>query len=235
MKIKELYLWQMINIKKSLYIFYSIIYAIYLFSIVILKITGNPRVGGMDVSSVIYLFLAGLIFFGETFKFALCNGVSRKTILITNVFTTLSLTAAMTLIDIFNRWFFCFIAGLDDTTIFNYVYRGGNLISRIICTFGVYMLFASIGYFIGGLNSRMGKMLKLLVYITLPVLIIVGVPLGISILSETAIQSLGKFFSNFFSYITASPYNMFLVAIVSSVVFYIFSVFLVRKAPLKTE
>ncbi|MFZ2538193.1 MAG: hypothetical protein WAX04_04760 [Oscillospiraceae bacterium] len=234
MKTKELYLWQMINIKKSLYIFYSIIYAIYVVSFLISKISGDIHVGGMGVSSGVFMLVTGIVFFGETFKFGLCNGVSRKTIIVTQVVTLLSLSLAMTLIDTINAWLFSLIVDVNDTSGFYAFYHSKNVFELILWTFGIYLLFGTIGHFIATLNSRLTKFMKMLVYIPISVLLVVGLPLGISVLSASAKETLFKFISNVFTYLKASPYNMMLVAIIIAVIVYLLSILLVRKAPLKT-
>ncbi len=233
MKIKELYLWQMMNLKKSIYIFYTVIYLVYILGYILIAVSDAVNME-MSVSSAIFSLVSGLVFYFETFKFGMCNGISRKTMLIAQIGTTLSICAILTLVDSFNVWIFSMIVNKPDPSIFNAIYSNESILSTMLWRFGIYMLFAMIGYFIATLNSRLTKLMSILFYVSIPAIFIVGLPMIISVLSADTLNALGRFFDKIYNFLKSSPYNMLLIALIISAILYLFSVLLVRRAPLKT-
>lgn len=235
MKIKKLYSWQMINMKYSLCIFYTIIYSIYILTSVLSYFIDNFNITQMGTSSAIFLFISGLVFYGETFRFSLANGVSRKTILFTQGIMLASISLFMTLLDLLNSYIFIKIQQItNEASLFKHVYKDSNTFDLIIWLFGIYLMCAILGHFLATLNYRMNKLLKLVVYIGVPVILLAAIPLIMTRLKAPTLNIVKEFFGNIIEYLATSPYNAFLVTIGVSAVLYFFSVLLVKKAHLKT-
>ena len=101
--------WQLWGTKNSLIIFYSILIAIVILFVLlnnsgILVFGGNDDKGntgefnGLGIASMIFLFIAGLNYFKEDFKFLQANNISRFMQYKTTIISFLILTASMALI-----------------------------------------------------------------------------------------------------------------------------------------
>jgi hypothetical protein len=96
-----MYAYYLSDSKKSLAIFYGIIILIYILFVSTVVIThGDGTIGGMEMSSVIFIFVLGLNSFKSSFHFGLANGVSRRTQFVSFAAAAATLGAFMAVIDI---------------------------------------------------------------------------------------------------------------------------------------
>ncbi len=80
MNVKNMYAFYLSDSKKSLAVFYGIVVAVYmLFAITVISANGEDTINGMEISSLIFIFILGLNLFKSNFQFGLTNGVSRRT------------------------------------------------------------------------------------------------------------------------------------------------------------
>ena len=237
MKVKELFKWQMITATKSLCIYYGIIYVIYLLAWIMFATTKSTGVSGMDASSKLYCALFGLGIFIDTFKIALGNGVSRKTMLVTQLIMCSSISVFMTIMDLGNRFLYALISNDTQFTMIGSMYPEASLISTILYTVSTYFMLGMIGYFIASLNNRLNKTGKFVVYISIGAVLIILIPLFASYLYETGPQwwlNFMNFASQVIQIILKSPYYAVGIALTFSAIAYLFSVLLVRRADLRT-
>ena len=100
MNFKNMYYYYFYENKKSLSIFYGVIVGIYLlFIATYINFNRESSIGGMEMSSIIFLFIVGLNSFKSNFHFGLTNGVSRKTLFLSFALTCISLGAFMAVVD----------------------------------------------------------------------------------------------------------------------------------------
>lgn len=244
MKIKQLFQWQILTTMKSAGIFYLIIYLTYtVLGTLVIIIGDNTKTVGISFSTAIFLFVSSIVFFVETLRFGLANGISRKTMLCTQALTILSISLVMSLIDLFNNWFFALtmgmgepnlIAGIFNLNQYEYSFWGESALVAILCNFGVGLVFATTGYFAATLNYRMGKLLRLVVYIGVPVILLVGLPVLWQIIPVNVQQTITTAFGNVLGWFGQSPYNPILIFAAVSIILYGFSILLVRRISLKT-
>lgn len=101
MNFKNMYSYNINDNKRSLTIFYGIIIAIYLlFLSTNFLFDGNSSIGGMEMSSAIFIFVLGLNSFKSNFHFGLANGVSRKTQFLSYAASAVTLAVIMAIMDI---------------------------------------------------------------------------------------------------------------------------------------
>lgn len=244
MKIKQLFQWQILTAMKSMAVFYLIIYLTYIvLGTMVILINENVETVGISFSSGIFLFVSSIVFFVETLRFGLANGISRKTMLCTQALTILSMSLVMSLIDLFNNWFFALITGMKEfnaitmlygSNQYDYSFWGENTLVVILCNLAVGLIFATAGYFAATLNYRMGKLLRLVVYIGVPAILVVGLPALWQIISVNVQQTIATAFGNVLGWFGQSPYNPILIFAAVSIILYGFGILLVRRISLKT-
>lgn len=187
------------DIKKALLIYYSIIYVILIATVIlqlIFKPKGSGYMGGIEMSSVVFIFVVGLNSFKGNFKMLLANGVSRNTMFKSVLTGIAPLAGFMALVDSIN--------GAIVSSIINYKpmfmqlyharYAGMppefstqllSMAEGFLWMFFTYAAMAMLGFLITTLYYRMNKAVKLAVSIGVPVFLFVVLP----ILDGTCISS----------------------------------------------
>lgn len=100
MNLKNMLLYQLYDNKKPLFIFYTVIISLMVFiSIMNASSNSSGSLGGMEMSSVIFIFILGLNSFKSNFHFSLANGISRKTQFISFMGSIITIAVFMALID----------------------------------------------------------------------------------------------------------------------------------------
>lgn len=241
--------YQFAEAKKPLIIYYAIIFTLvaiaYISANVFFSVhVNNISFSGVEMASMIFIFVAGLNSFKETFRMFMQNGVSRKTLFLSYLLSLLPVCGIMAVID--NS------LGILDRYTSNYrsvflqfygSWFGDN--PGIIQTYAVGLLWglttyaacAMAGYLITVLYYRMNKALKLLVSIGVPVFLIIVLPAvdvtftggaiskGIAQLIQLAI---GARHGN--SPVIAIGFNLLLTALYGALSF-----LLIRKAVVKEQ
>lgn len=177
------------SMKKSIAIFYSIFISICILLIILSKITeGNVSSSGVEMSSAIFIFIAGLNIFKENFYFTKSNNISRKSYFLGTILSMLPIAGFMSIIDIIiNRIYNLFIkcptnydmiftefSGADLFTNVNWVQN--NDIKTIFNTFlfqaSVYLMLFGLGFVITMIYYKCNKLMKTVVSIA-PVMLII--------------------------------------------------------------
>lgn len=243
MKLKPAVKYQIYQFKRPLIIYYLIIYVVFIFFIIenssLTKQGVDARLGGIESASMIFIFIAGLNSFKETFKMFLQNGLSRKTLFISFVYTILPISAAMALIDSINGVIASLVIKYDPAYMQFYGNRYIGSVSGILkyaegflWYFFAYAMLAMTGYFITVLYYRMNKGLKLLVSIGFPAFFFIILPMVD--MDGKIYKGIGNFFSFAWGY--KNGYNPYFSMVTCTLIFALFgglSYLLIEKAAAK--
>lgn len=185
MRLKKIFLYSLFDCGKALIPYYFVTISVYillciLLSPAVLISSEGVRIGGIEISSVIFILIVGLNSFKETFHFGLVNGVSRKTQFLGFMCAVAALAAFMALVDtvvglafggfvefnslymqIYGKRYTAFPSGLS--------FQG--LAEGYLWTFSVYTMVAMLGYCITLLYYRCNIIMKYVVSI-IPILIV---------------------------------------------------------------
>ena len=170
--------------KKSLMIYYLIIYLLFFVTIMLTKgMNLDGKISSMDMASMVFLFVIGLNLFKAPFRFFLQNATSRKTMFLSFLCFSGGICFLMTVVDQINYHIF----GRFST----YVHMFSELYSqRYGAPFGIqqtlesmlwslfaYLFFILLGFFITVLYYRCNKWQKLAVTIGVPGMLFLVLPL----------------------------------------------------------
>lgn len=246
MSVRSAVKYQIDESKKPLVIFYSIIYAIMIISILSINtLSGNEaqvRIGGLEAASMIFIFIAGLNSFKETFRMFLQNSLSRKTLFISFVLSIISVSAFMALIDSINAIIAGSITRYQSAfmQLYGQRYTGNSsniqmIIEGFLWYTFAYLFLAMLGYFITILYYRMNSVMKLVVSIGVPSLFIIILPYIDGTFAGGAIfNAIGSFFKTAWGYRNGfNPYYSIVTCTLLSAVFAGFSYLLIRRATIK--
>jgi hypothetical protein len=195
MKIKSILKYQLRDYRNTVLVMYLCVYVFTIFigitntTVHSLSIKGSGSregMGGLELASMVTLFVIGLNSFKSLFKFFTGNGVSRKT-LFSGLLLGMGITAAvMALIDTLNALLFSHV--MSYHSMFQMLYYDtankdlpSNLLPMLVQQF-LWLLFAylwvmMIGFFITNLYYRMNKSTKIAVSIGVPVSLFYVLPL----------------------------------------------------------
>jgi hypothetical protein len=195
MKIKSILKYQLRDYRNIVLVMYLCVYVFAIFiaisniTVHSLSIKGSGSregLGGLELASMVTLFVIGLNSFKPLFKFFTGNGVSRKT-LFSGLLLGMGITAAvMALIDTLNALLFSHV--MSYHSMFQMLYFDtankdlpSNLLPMLAQQF-LWLLFAylwvmMVGFFITNLYYRMNKSTKIAVSIGVPVSVFYILPL----------------------------------------------------------
>ena len=97
MKLKSIYKYLIWQQGKSYLIYFGIIFVIvHLGLLLTLSIDTNGSFGGMEMGTVIFMMISGIVFYRESLALSMQNGISRKTFFMALIlgFITISVLAA---------------------------------------------------------------------------------------------------------------------------------------------
>lgn len=253
MNLKSSYKYQIKEYKTAVIIFYVVILLVISVSFIsniflIDEKTAYVMFGGMEMASMIFLFIIGLSSFKEAFYMLLQNGISRRTVFISRVIAILTISVGMALFDkiinIVAKWITQFntkfsFQGLYEQ-LYRYRYEQLNIVhSHIESFFYVVMLYVCvtmIGYFITIAYYRMNKALKLVVSIGIPVGIFIVIPMLDTILFGGKIgNAMIDFVDYALGFSLGKPYHAMVTSLIVFIVFGGLSWLLMRRAVDKQE
>lgn len=257
MKYKSAVTYQLIDMKKPVFIFYVILLCILIFGFIVprgnmVSINGSSGNGssgfsGIEFATVIFLFVCGLNSFKELFRLFMQNGISRKTIFVSRIATMLAVCTGMAVIDKIVLVLGKFISGINLRIIykglFEMIYaKQVNQISSLQMHFEgfffnlcLYLAAMSIGYFITIGFYRMNKTAKIVVAISVPMVLFSGIPfLDAALLNGVMMNALHNASSFAFGFQNGgNPYFGIVTLLLISTVFCIFSWLMVQRAVIK--
>ena len=131
----------------------------------------NISLGGMEVETVIFLFVAGLNCFKSNFKFMLANNVSRKGFYIGNIIALVAVSAFMALVDavlnvILNN---VLVSNIPYESVVMQLYGNNSFFAGFLWRFGLNTWAVCFGWFVTMLYYRCNTIMKIVVSF-LPVL-----------------------------------------------------------------
>jgi len=243
MKFSAAVKYQMWDSRHPLMIFYGIIYAIYALTIVLATSSSvDVRMSGIELSSMIFIFVFGLNFFKESFQMFLQNGVSRSTVFKAMAVAIIPVAAFMAIIDTVNNALANLAANYEGMYLQLYHLRysgafGGGVqyIEGLLWYLTAYAMMGMLGLFITTLYYRMSKKLKLLVSIGVPVTLFVVLPVVERSFTNGAIfRGIGNFFAFAWGYENGyNPYFSMVTCTLFAALFAGLSWLLIRRAVVK--
>lgn len=242
--------YQLYETKRPIIIFYVVILSVILISMTahILfpdKIIISGNMNGFELTTMIFLFIAGMNSFRETFRMSIQNSVSRKTMFVSRLISTGIIGAGMALVD---RILLSLGKLLQPenpsfaiTSLHEVLYQrfdGGflNVIEGLLFTVASYIMIFLLGYFITVAYYRMNKGCKIAVSIGVPVSLFVIMPmLDALVFNHEIIRFFEKliFFMFGFSNDAPRPFIGILSLILISAVFSGLVWLMIRKATVK--
>lgn len=188
MNIKAVIKYELYDMKKALVIFYGIIYVLLTFLSLFPRVRNTEFISGMELASIIFIFVAGLNSFKRCFEFYQANGVSRKEQHFGFMINVWVVAAGMSLID--NIKAFVFSNIVPYHSVFYQIYGSNRAVTRgafdisyylesFLWALFVYALFFTIGYSISMLYYKMNKTWKITVSVGFPVLLF-----GLSVIDD---------------------------------------------------
>jgi len=192
---------------KSLKIYYLVILLVIIFFTLLDKVWGgggNGSYNGFEVTTAIFLFICGLNSFKITFLMMIQNGVSRKSMFISNAISILTASFLMAVLDrimlLLVNTIGNAIGGISYNGLFDALY-GYRLDSHnsfnsfvvqleiILATWMVYIVATVAGYFITTLYYRMNTTLKVIVSVGVPASVLFIMPLLDSLIFKGKIST----------------------------------------------
>ncbi len=194
--------YQICGMKWPLIIYYAVIAALLTLMGVSLSLAdrnqGSIIVGGLDMASVIFIFIVGLNSFRTTFHMLSANNVSRKTMFVSFLTVIAAVAAGMAVIDSLYALIMSGIGNYQSAFIQMYGLASAEIAARTVTGFAwmlcCYLAAGMAGYLISALYYRMSKPVKLLVSIGVPVLVLFGLPaLDFSLFGRTMLKAVSTF------------------------------------------
>lgn len=193
----------------------------------------------VELISSIFLFVVGLNSFKEIFLMFMQNGISRRTMFISQVVSTLTICGIMALIDsilahickvIIAQNGGLYSQGIVEKALGQNISSIGIFLISFLLSFFVYIALTSLGFFITTLYYRMNKALKIAVSIGVPSLLFVVLPaVDDLLLNRILISTYAKIMAVAFG-------NVFMCMLSCFIMFGLFEIFswlLARKAVVK--
>ena len=174
--------------KKPILGFYTVVVALYLVFIVTSFFISGGSISGMDMASLVFLFVFGITSFKENFYMLLQNGVSRKnmflgtvlSLLVVSVFVAVAdtvLVRSLGLVPAENFTLVSLFKQLYGMTQYSDSSAFAVSIHEIAWNSMMKFAFASIGLFIGCAYYKMNALTKTLVSCGVPCFFLLGLPL----------------------------------------------------------
>ncbi len=242
--------YQMDGMKWPLIIFYIVIAALLILMGVSMSIAvreGNQfTVGGLEMASVVFIFVCGLNSFKAPFHMLSANGVSRKTMFISFLAVLGAVAAGMAVIDsTVSAVMRCI--GNNGPGIGNYEsgfmqmygiesYGAASLLTGLLWMFCAILAAGMAGYLITTLYYRMNKPVKLLVSIGAPVLLLIVWPIVDWTLFRGAVSSaFAMLISWAFGFSTGNPFMGISTNVLLALMFAALSFAVLRRAPVRAR
>jgi hypothetical protein len=229
MTLKKATAYRLSDNSKALLIFYFVIFAVMLSFILrttLFTSSNYGTLGGLDASSMIFIFVVSLIF-AESFKMLQQNGCSRKTIFLSFVYSTIILAVVMAVVDSLTAMLMDIITSNYESGFFQ-IYQARyqsmrsaqHFFEGLLWYVTAYVMMGAIGFFITNLYYRMGKLLKVLVSVGVPVFFVIILPILSNLTGGAIYEGIKNFFdfawgfshgfNPYFSMVSASIFSVIL-------------------------
>jgi hypothetical protein len=254
MNLKVSVKYQLDENKRPVIIFYIIAFLLWAVSLIaIMPANGSDtikgRLGGIELATIIFLFIAGMNSFRDTFRMFMQNSISRKTLFTGRLICVIVISGIMALIDtiinitgriviasvsktFINQSFFEIIYGMRYNSQFpNFLFT----VESILFAVASYSAASMFGYFITVLYYRLNKGGKIIVSVGVPVLLFITLPFVDSFILNSAIEKGLKRFSLFAFGLSngAKPWMGIMTLVLTFLFFSGLSWLMIKKAAVK--
>ena len=243
MRLKTLIQYHLWDYKRAIMIFYGIIITLFIIFAIVNLISPeriNVSVGGLEIASIIFIFVAGVASFTEIFYFSLINGVSRKTQFLAFTGSMFSLAAIMAAVDSVFGFISLRLAEVQNlfAVFYGTKYQGVAslqlFVDRFLWMLVIYTLIAITGYLISMIYYHSNKTTKLIVSILPPVFFIIVLPLIDSMTSFKIFAWLRDLLLRMLGlYNNVNPYIAIFSTLVAVAIVSFFNYLLISKAEVK--
>ena len=246
MNIKAAIRYQRSDYLKTVRNFYMIIVLIIVLFVIAVELGDDSSIksfGGIEMSTLIFLFVVGLNSFRETFLMMLQNGVSRKTMFISTIVTILSTSTLMAIVDRFLLVIGGLYSDLHENVIVTGMYdilygkRSASMdaipfnLEGVLIIIGIYISAMAVGLFITTAYYRMNKVLKIVVSVGVPATVFVFLPvLDGAVFGGRMSRAFIKMMNFILGGTSGTPYNLLLSCIIFTIVCFSLTWMLVRRA-----
>lgn len=246
MKLKSIYKYLIWQQGKSYLIYFGIIFVIvHLGLLLTLCIDTNGSFGGMEMSTVIFMMISGIVFYRESLALSMQNGISRKTFFMALIlgFITISVLAAAgdSIINIIGNTYEKHTKMFYDSMYEQmYLYQSGTSISPkiseyptiFLMDFTMYITVSSLGVLIGALLYRLNRILKIIIPLSLWLIFQIGSVIILFIDFKFADNKIIEAFLKFIQWLEESVYHLTAVLPCIAVLLTAIAFLFVRRVPL---
>lgn len=248
MRLKSIVKYNLSSIKSGLAIYYLIFIAVCVSFVLLDKNTnGSIFTSGIEMASVIFIFVAGLNFFKENFYFMKSNNVTRKEFLYGTAISMVPIVLIMSIIDIvINRIYNIFIASptnydmiytslRSENWFLNNNWVQSNSIETLFNTFmfqaAVYLVFFSLGFLITIIYYKCNSLMKIVVSV-LPVVSIMILNI-VGIYYTNLINKVNNIINIMFGWDSQNPYMAVLTCLIIYIILITISRLLTKRVIIK--
>lgn len=247
MNIRPAFRYRFCDMLKGVGVFYAIMIIVILgiISLVSYEISNGSNASGsfsaFVLAATIMMFVTGITTIREDMRFMLQNGIGRRTILVTELLVTLSVSfllaiAGELLIAIGqavtanqSQFYITEIYQILFADGINYTLSWGQHLESIALAFSIYTCANLVGMFISLLFYRLNKMWTLIVAIGVPLLLIIGLPMALT--KTSAGRWLQSIFGLIFEFALSSPWALLFCFLLAAVLTGMVNWLMMRRAP----
>lgn len=238
MKWKQMLHYEIAAVWRPVAAFYGIMIAIFILGSILRAMLSQTALnfGDPDVMSSVFVFVIGFCLYKEPFFMGLANGISRRTSFLCFLILSVSLSLVVAICNSVLLPIFSHVVSFQITDIIYGELEMGawmEQIVRLVISIVMSVMFMQIGYTIGGVYYRMGKVLKGIVSACVPIFFVLLLPIIFTALPEHIQQAIGRFFAGIGTFIASTPWNLVLVFSGVSLLFAVLGWLLIRRSPIK--
>lgn len=259
MNIKSAYQFQLRDHLRSAATYYGILVAVYILlgiGLLTVKVNGQTSFNGMDMATLIFLFVSGVVCFRESFLMLMQNSVSRKTIFISRILATLTFAGGMAVGDkiilLLGKLFTGGSTNITFNSLFEQIYSPTFVYEQInsapfvmenpflkhiimlVFSFLFYLLMFALGYFISVVFFRSNKVGRVALGAGIPVGLFVLYPIiDFSLFGGKISMSIVKFMDFSLGITTGNPYAALISFTIGFILLSMLSWLVMRKAAVK--
>lgn len=171
--------YQLRRFQAGLVWYYAIILSIILGFAIMFKIFGGDgSINNMEFNSAIYLFVVGIVSHKENLRFFLANGLTRKQLFVSLLASSAIVALGMAVVDTAIGLLLNAVVNYDGfiNASFNLIYPNGSLVSGVLFLATMNFLIHAIGYLIANLYYVCNTLGKILLSISIPAFLLIGIP-----------------------------------------------------------
>ncbi|WP_434310383.1 hypothetical protein [Hominifimenecus sp. rT4P-3] len=185
MKQKGAIYYQLAAMKRPMGTFYLILVLLFCVMVIANAIFGSIGYGGVEVASMICIFVVGCCSFKEDFLFLIQSGVGRKTILTSQCLSYSLLCVGMAAADTILACGMTLISnalhfeGYHPLLVNSYLWEDGilgHIPVNFLLLMAAYLMLYSFGYLLAAMSYRGGKRVTICLSVGLPVTLFVLLP-----------------------------------------------------------